>query len=91
MFNCIFLILSTIVDTITLYYHGESGNEDRKKVEVTRTNIAWESDKTYKFSNGECKEERNCTVDELKESTILNNITHLFPCKLWLSNSISTI
>ena len=67
------LILPTLVDTITLYYHGESGN-DNKKVEVTRTNIAWESDKTYKFSNGKCEVERKCSVEELKESTIITNI-----------------
>ena len=31
-------------------------------------NIAWDSDKKYKFSNGNCKVEGKCTVNELKES-----------------------
>ena len=60
-----------LADVITLYYHGknDSGEQTvKRKVNVTRLNIAWDSDKKYKFSNGACNIERNCTVEELKES-----------------------
>jgi len=61
---------SLFSDVITLYYHGKnvSGEKsDKQKVNLTRLNIAWDSDKKYKFSNGACKIEGKCTVEELKE------------------------
>ena len=57
---------------ITLYYHGKNNTgttPEKRQVNLTRLNIAWESDKKYKFSNGDgCKEEGKCTVQELKDS-----------------------
>jgi len=59
---------SLFSDDIKLYYHGEvNGKPTKTKVNVTRLDIAWESDKKYKFSNGDCKVEGNCTTEELKE------------------------
>ena len=60
-----------MADVITLYYHGKNDSGEKtlkRQVNLTRLNIAWDSDKKYKFSNGACKIERNCTVEELKES-----------------------
>ena len=66
-----FFLIFKFLDEITLYYHGNDGKSDRMKVNVTRTDIAWESDKSYKFSNdpnGECETPGECTVPELKKS-----------------------
>jgi len=58
---------SLFSDVIRLFYHGKDGKVPKTEVNLTRLNIAWDSDKKYKFSNGDCKIERKCTVDELKE------------------------
>ena len=66
-----------MIDVITLYYHGKNNSgekAEKREVKLTRLNIAWDSDKKYKFSNGACEIERNCTVDELKESKYYLNV-----------------
>jgi len=52
-------------DVITLNYVSPTG---QKPVNVIRTGIAWNSDKKFKFSNGDegCITPGNCTIDELK-------------------------
>ena len=60
-----------MADVITLYYHGKNDSGEKtlkRQVNLTRLNIAWDSDKKYKFSNGACNIEGKCTVEELKES-----------------------
>ena len=71
-----------------MYYHGKnvSGEKsDKQKVNLTRLNIAWDSDKKYKFSNGACKIEGKCTVEELKESKY--KLTKCFKVELNARNS----
>jgi len=58
---------SLFSDVIKLFYHGKDGKTPKTEVNLTRLNIAWDSDKKYKFSNGNCKVEGKCTVNELKE------------------------
>lgn len=55
---------SLFSDVIRLFYLNDKN--EREEVKLTKTNIAWESDKKYKFSNGDgCKIEGECTRDEL--------------------------
>ena len=62
-------MLRLFLDVIRLFYLNDKN--DREEVKLTKTNIAWESDKKYKFSNGDgCKIEGECTRDELIASNI---------------------
>ena len=45
-------------------------------IKLTRLNIAWESDKKYKFSNGDDCPDGKCSVDQLKNSKY--NITKAY-------------
>jgi len=57
---------SLFSDVIKLYYHGKNNTETPKEVKLTRLNIAWESDKKYKFSNGDDCPDGKCSVEQLK-------------------------
>jgi hypothetical protein len=55
---------SLFSDVIKLFHYDE--NNQPQEVPLTKTNIAWDSDKKYKFSNGNgCKIEGECTKEEL--------------------------
>ena len=57
------------VDVIKLFHYDEKNQP--QEVPLTKTNIAWDSDKKYKFSNGNgCKIEGECTKEELITSNI---------------------
>ena len=57
------------LDVIRLFYRNDQNQ--REEVPLTKTNIAWESDKKYKFSNGDgCEKEGECTREELIASNI---------------------